>query len=91
MVSPELVSATPWNHADPSHSTSFETASKTTVKRHDQLVSVVHPAPPRLRTGIYRKGWRPAMVIYEILQIKLYVLDGSNRAVRAQPAKAGTD
>src|SRR5471030_651918 len=28
MVSPGLVSATPWNHADPSHSTSFETASK---------------------------------------------------------------
>src|SRR5471030_1259943 len=27
MVSPGLVSATPWNHADPSHSTSFETAS----------------------------------------------------------------
>src|SRR5476649_1716329 len=28
MVSPGLVSATSWNHADPSHSTSFETASK---------------------------------------------------------------
>src|ERR1019366_3437898 len=28
MVSPGLVSATPWNHADASHSTSFETASK---------------------------------------------------------------
>src|ERR1035438_5636128 len=27
MVSPGLVSATPWNHADPSHSTSLETAS----------------------------------------------------------------
>src|ERR1700693_6054173 len=28
MVSPGLVSATPWNHADSSHSTSFETASQ---------------------------------------------------------------
>src|ERR1035437_1423343 len=28
MGSPGLVSATPWNHADASHSTSFETASK---------------------------------------------------------------
>src|SRR5450756_1796382 len=28
MVSPGLVSATPWNHADDSHSTSFETASQ---------------------------------------------------------------
>src|ERR1039458_1742363 len=28
MVSPGLVSATPWNHAHPSHSTAFETASK---------------------------------------------------------------
>src|ERR1035441_6312114 len=27
MGSPGLVSATPWNHADASHSTSFETAS----------------------------------------------------------------
>jgi hypothetical protein len=31
------------------------------------------------------------MAIYEILQIKLYVLDGSNRVVRARPAKVGTD
>src|ERR1035438_7187942 len=28
MVSPGLVSATPWNYAHPSHSTAFETASK---------------------------------------------------------------
>src|SRR5664279_6544685 len=28
MGSPGLVSATPWNHADASHSTSFETASE---------------------------------------------------------------
>jgi hypothetical protein len=31
------------------------------------------------------------MVIYEIPQNKLYDLDGSNRVVRARPAKAGTD
>src|ERR1039458_7317169 len=31
MVSPGLVSATPWNHAHPSHSTAFETASKKMV------------------------------------------------------------
>jgi hypothetical protein len=31
------------------------------------------------------------MAIYEILQFRFYVLDGSNRVVRARPAKAGTD
>src|SRR5471032_2458464 len=34
MVSPGLVSATPWDHADPSHSTSFETTSKEPENGH---------------------------------------------------------
>src|SRR5450631_810237 len=34
MVSPGLLSATPWNHADPSHSTSFETASYRIARLH---------------------------------------------------------
>ncbi len=37
-MSPGLVSATPWNHADSSHSTSFETASK--VKFDRQIVAI---------------------------------------------------
>jgi putative ABC transport system substrate-binding protein len=38
-VSPGLVSATPWNHADASHSTSFETASKAV-----RIAVLVNPA-----------------------------------------------
>src|SRR5471030_2592000 len=38
MVSPGLVSANPWNHADPSHSTSFETASEPGTMKNSNLL-----------------------------------------------------
>src|SRR5450631_2289867 len=54
MVSPGLVSATPWNHADPSHSTSFETASKVARSHLDRHLAVL--AELRLLPGQSRLG-----------------------------------
>jgi hypothetical protein len=38
MATPGLVSATPWNHVDPNHSTPFETASKAADALVDTLL-----------------------------------------------------
>src|SRR5450830_2109697 len=44
MGSPGLVSATPWNHADASHSTSFETASKKQRSEIARIINSIHKA-----------------------------------------------